>query len=206
MSSPHTFYAVPSLNNGDSWSSGANVGVQGYKATFTCTNGVIEGTEEGCESGATWNASIQRCERDSNCVGTFPANAVNTSSNGQNTYKSSYYQGKWRPVGGVSWGYNETPGECTFKCNTNYTWSQNTCMSATRTNQSCTGLPAHAEWNSVSSIVQTWNGSDWMPTLGGAYNITPTSTECRYKCATNYTWNGSSCALNLTGPYVLKVR
>ena len=55
----------------------------------------------------------------------------------------------------------------------------------------CTGLPEHAEWNTVSEITQTWNWetAGWSsPSLNGSYNEEPSTTKCRYKCAENYLW------------------
>ena len=63
----------------------------------------------------------------------------------------------------------------------------------------CAAKPATGTaWNTVSSYTQTWNGSAWTPADDATteYNATASATACRYKCATNYTWNGSSCALN----------
>ncbi len=62
----------------------------------------------------------------------------------------------------------------------------------TRTKK-CSGLPANAEWNTVSSITQTKNGSSWIPSSQGTYNTTPSTKECRYKCVNGYIWNGSQC-------------
>ena len=59
----------------------------------------------------------------------------------------------------------------------------------------CLGLPEGAEWNSISSITQTWNGSEWVESVSrdGVYNEEPSTTECRYKCRENYTWKESEC-------------
>ena len=60
--------------------------------------------------------------------------------------------------------------------------------SCTRT-KNCTELPFAAEWNAVSSIKQTWNGSEWVPSNESTFNLTQSSKECRFKCKENYTWN-----------------
>ena len=55
----------------------------------------------------------------------------------------------------------------------------------------CTGLPEHAEWNTVSEITQTW---DWetagwsSPSLNGSYNEEPSTTECRFKCDETFSY------------------
>ena len=59
----------------------------------------------------------------------------------------------------------------------------------------CTGLPANAQWNTASSITQTWNGSSWTPTTTGAYSETASTEKCYFKCASGYTWNGSQCVI-----------
>ena len=80
-------------------------------------------------------------------------------------------------------------------CKTNYTWnsSSKTCRADSKMS-SCTGLPAHASWNTVSSIMQTWNGYSWVPSATGTYSEYASSSECRFKCDTNYKWNGYGCA------------
>jgi len=59
----------------------------------------------------------------------------------------------------------------------------------------CADKPATGtSWNTVSSYIQAWDGSSWTPADSTtAHNTTPDSTSCRYVCATNYAWNGSSC-------------
>jgi surface protein len=67
-----------------------------------------------------------------------------------------------------------------------------TCPQDTQT-VSCTGLPANAGWNTVSSITQTWNGSTYTPSSIGIYSATASTSECKFNCNAPYTWNGSSC-------------
>jgi len=98
-----------------------------------------------------------------------------------------------------SWIYNLVDGDCTFKCETNYTWNwTDTCEADTR-NQSCTWLIANSSWNTVSSITQTWNWVDWSPSSTWVYNETSSTTECRYECSTWYhTEDGwSTCISNI---------
>ena len=71
------------------------------------------------------------------------------------------------------------------------TWNSST-NKCTRT-QSCSSKPANTVWNTVSSITQTYSGSSWSPSTTSSYNETGSTTECRYKCASGYKWNGSSC-------------
>ncbi|MDR2415072.1 MAG: hypothetical protein LBD75_00165, partial [Candidatus Peribacteria bacterium] len=55
-------------------------------------------------------------------------------------------------------------GGCMQYCN-GTTWTKMSCTETRTAN--CTGLPANASWNSVSSITQTGNGSMWMPSAEG---------------------------------------
>ena len=80
-------------------------------------------------------------------------------------------------------------------CNEHYTWNSSAliCKADTQT-YTCPSKPANSSWNSVSSYTQTWNGSDWSPAASEAtYNEEATTTECRFKCNTNYYWDGSAC-------------
>ena len=62
----------------------------------------------------------------------------------------------------------------------------------------CTGLPANAQWNTASEILQTWNGSSYSPTTTGSYNETPSTEYCRFKCKSGYSWNGYACTVGGT--------
>lgn len=57
----------------------------------------------------------------------------------------------------------------------------------------CTGLPENAIWNIVSTIIQSWNGTEWTPSSVGTYDEATSNSECRFKCEDNYGWNGSKC-------------
>ena len=46
----------------------------------------------------------------------------------------------------------------------------------------CSGLPGNAQWNTVSSITQTWNGAKWEPDTHAIYDEKPSTENCRYKC------------------------
>ena len=59
--------------------------------------------------------------------------------------------------------------------------------------QDCTGLPENAEWNTVSSITQRWDGEKWVPSAVASFNFEGSENECRFKCVSGYTWDGSQC-------------
>lgn len=65
-------------------------------------------------------------------------------------------------------------------------------------NVNCINLPENAEWNSVSSITQTWNGEEYIPSNKGSFNEDASTTECRFKCKSDYSWqiSNSTCKLD----------
>lgn len=83
--------------------------------------------------------------------------------------------------------------ECRFKCKENYTLEGSQCVADTQT-AACTGLPSsNAQWNTVSSITQTWSGTAWLPSATAVYSEESSTEECRFKCADGFFWNGSAC-------------
>jgi len=88
-----------------------------------------------------------------------------------------------------------TSSSGTAPCNSTCTgWE--TASNCTRT-YICSLKPQNTEtiYNTVSSYTQTWNGSEWIPEddTETEYNVSESTTSCRYTCNTNYTWDGSSC-------------
>lgn len=77
-------------------------------------------------------------------------------------------------------------------CLEHYSWTGSVCKADSRV-ADCTGLPANATWNTAESISQTWDGEEWYPSETGTYNTNPSSSECRFKCDSDYDWNGSQC-------------
>lgn len=80
-------------------------------------------------------------------------------------------------------------------CDKHYTWDGSECTPDTRTTE-CAGLPENAEWNAVSSITQTWDGTNWIPSAWANYNKNSSSSECRFKCYEEFTWDGNECVLD----------
>jgi len=94
---------------------------------------------------------------------------------------------------------DNSTGECSIQngkivcgCNENYTWNGESCIADTRS-ASCSGLPANAEWNTVSEITQLWNGEQWLPSTEGSYCENASESECCFKCMENYHWIDSKC-------------
>ena len=90
-------------------------------------------------------------------------------------------------------------GECKIKnndyicgCEENYTWNGEFCMANSRSAK-CSGLPENAEWNTVSEIIQVWNGEKWIPSKEGSYCENESESECCFKCKKNHHWVDSTC-------------
>lgn len=147
-----------------------------------------------CNDNFTWNGtSCVANTRLSSCTD-LPTNAVwNSVSEVTQTWNWTL----WGPS--LEWAYSETTttAQCKFKCNTNYSWNWTACVWASQTN-SCTWLVANAEWNTASSISQTWNWVSYSPTEVWAYNIASSTSSCNYKCISDYhTEDNSSCVANI---------
>ncbi len=122
----------------------------------------------------------------------MPDNALwNTAS----TITQNWDGNTWTPTTTGSFSSTPSATECKFKCKTNYTWNQetSTCKADSKVSN-CTGLPANAEWNTASTISQTWNGSSWQPSTTGVFSAMASTKNCYFKCKTNYTWNTSTSA------------
>ena len=82
--------------------------------------------------------------------------------------------------------------ECRFKCKENYTWNGSKCKADKRV-MDCKQRPANSVWNIVSTITQTWNGSEWLPKLEPEYIPVPSENECRYTCDTGFYHVNGKC-------------
>ena len=74
------------------------------------------------------------------------------------------------------------------------------CAGATRTGE-CTKLPENAERNTATSITQTRDGGQRLPSEKGTYNETPSASECRFKCSGGMTRDTatSTCKVSCHG-------
>ena len=58
----------------------------------------------------------------------------------------------------------------------------------------CSEKPDNTIWNTVSNYNQVWNGSGWDPENSEThYDKSESETECRFRCASCFEWNGSEC-------------
>ena len=90
-----------------------------------------------------------------------------------------------------------TDGNYVCGCIEHYSWTGSLCEAEQQV-KPCTGNPENSSWNTAESITQTWNGTDWDPSLEGVYNTESSTSECRYKCNTNYSWNSSNSTCVVT--------
>lgn len=57
----------------------------------------------------------------------------------------------------------------------------------------CEGLPAHAHWNTASSITQIFNGTQFLPTITGIHDVAGSMAACYFVCDAGYAWDGTQC-------------
>ncbi|MGI6394001.1 MAG: hypothetical protein ACOX2F_04635 [bacterium] len=146
-----------------------------------------------CKPNFTWNSGTSICVADTKTA-TCAAKPAHSdwNDNGKNgSYTQAWNGSSWQPV--TSTTYNITPGDCRYVCSSGYHYESGVCVSNTRTNQSCSAKPVNTDWNTVSTITQTWSGGQWTPSTTTSYNETPSTSECRFICKTNYSWDGFAC-------------
>ncbi|MDD5213843.1 MAG: type II secretion system protein [Candidatus Gracilibacteria bacterium] len=183
-------YSIPVINHSITQSISKAVTGGTSNIDTTCTNGALSyGTENvTCSTNYTLTGNSCIANTQNATCGTIPANSSrNTATNITQTWNGS----SWLPNSTTTYNATASTTDCTFKCNINYTWNGSSCVANTQT-YTCTGLPTNAIWNSVSSYIQTWNGSSWSPTSTTAtYNTTTSATSCNYKCNSGY--YGTTC-------------
>ena len=136
---------------------------------------------------------VSSADRVYTCSGK-PANAVWTYTNSDSqSYTQSWNGSAWTPAASSATQSNEaSAAKCNYKCKDHYN-NGSTCTADTRT-FTCSGLPENAQWNSVSSYTQTWDGTEFAPVDSTAtYNTTASTTSCRFKCKSGYDWKDGKC-------------
>ncbi len=172
-------------------------GTQNLQLYITCINGEYD-TQNAIEtitstSCVSWYVSYNNSCVQNKCSGTIPNHAHSTATS-QNHL--------------TEWNFS-TPGECSFECNLNYTYdsSHNSCQPDTKT-ESCGAIPTNSIYNSVSTISQTWDGTEWLPSNISTHDFNSSTSECRFTCNPWYTydlgsntcvWN--SCTIPATDTY-----
>ena len=137
--------------------------------------------------------------KSASCSG-LPSNAVwSSNSSTSKTITMTYSgtegsSGSWSPSTTGTYNESTATDQCYYKCKSGYHNESGACVSSADKVYTCTGLPANAEWNSVGAYTQRWDGSAWTPAASSAtYNTTASTTSCRYKCKSGYTWEGGAC-------------
>ncbi|MGI6395145.1 MAG: EGF domain-containing protein [bacterium] len=147
-----------------------------------------------CKINYNWNGSAcLAATKEAACDGK-PEN-TDWNDKGKNGFYTQTWNGSsWQPV--ISTTYSTTAGDCRYICSSGFHYEGGACVSNTRTNQSCSAKPANTDWNTVSEITQTWNGSNWVPSTTSTHSETPSTTECRYKCIGGFHYEGGACISN----------
>lgn len=152
---------------------------------------IPEGTKKyscGCTENYNWNGSqCVAATIQSDCTN-LPDNAVwNTASSIIQTWNGT----EWKPTTSAIFSEIPSTTECFFKCAENYDWKDSQCTAGTKESD-CIGLPLKAHWNTATKIMQTWSGSEWIPSNIGSFNNSASDSECYFQCDEHYTWNTST--------------
>ena len=144
----------------------------------------------GCDENYEWNGTACAAKKQTaNCEG-LPDNAEWTG--GYSTVQQTWNGLEWYPNTVGSYNTEANSSYCRFKCKANYNWNGSTCAAATQI-ANCTGLLANAQWNTVSSIKQTYVNGNWMPTTTATYQEEASDIECHFKCKEHYEWKDGEC-------------
>ena len=172
--------------------------VNGDDYVCGCVSSDYEWTGGQCKMTSEAECALVEGELDaeSNCTRTLKCTGLpeNAKWNQTTEIKQTWNGSEWEPSAAA--GYNETPNatECRFICkNEYYTWNEltSTCDGEQQT-ANCPDKPENTEWNGSSTFIQTWDGENWTPaTYTTSYS--KTSGTCKYKCSSNYYWNGEEC-------------
>ena len=149
----------------------------------------------GCNENYEWkDTSCVAKSHNVNCDG-LPDNAEWTGN--YSSIKQTWNGSEWVPGTIGTYNTESNSNYCRYKCKENYNWNGASCVAATQVSP-CTGLPANAQWNTVSSITQTYmeigeNTYDWSPSNVGSYSSDETLAECHFICRENYEWINNEC-------------
>lgn len=149
-----------------------------------------------CKANYQWNSSTSTCvakTKTANCVGK-PDNAVwNTASSITQTWDGSTMT--WTPSTTGTYNTTADSSECRFTCDTNFQWnsSKSKCVGKTQSIH-CSGNPVNSYWSN-SSMTQTWNGTEWIPSSRATLSPEGTSciNACCFRCRDGYTFDGQDC-------------
>ena len=155
--------------NGETWVP------SNYDSSYSTTAGICTFI---CGTNYNWESSTSQCDAATqlgNCS-SKPENSVWNDNGANGNFTQTWNGSTWYPAS-YSSAYSTKAGVCKYKCAEEYHRENLQCVSNTRTNVSCTNLPSGAQWNTATSITQTWNGSSWSPDTSGTYSTTASTTE-----------------------------
>ena len=191
------------------WLNGTGQITQSYSTSWTPPTDGGHGSDSTkcyfqCDTNYNWESggdpavhSGWHCihEKTAACTN-LPSGAVWSSNNSTTktitlTYSGADGSGSWGPSTTGDYNTSTTANQCYYKCDSTHTWEGGACIN--KRTRSCESVPAGAVPNTATSITQNWTAANgWKPSLTPSYNTTASTTECRYKCNTNYTWNSST--------------
>ena len=169
---------------GSSWSPSDEVSYNETPTTTAC--------RFKCKAGFTWDGGHCRNTRTIDCPA-LPTGAVYNSVSQITQHWTP--SGGWQPENTLTHNDTASTDYCRYKCNTNYTWTDDSYCKADKHTADCPSKPANTDWNTVSQITQEWDGDSWEPAAETVYNTTASTTLCRYKCSSTFHTEdgGTSC-------------
>ncbi|MBP5591798.1 DUF1566 domain-containing protein [bacterium] len=172
---------------------------------------IFNGSEE-CEVNGDC-LSFNECRTDACCSGEcadlscYPGNPENSNYSGLDLRETLWSSSSNQDDYSYAWLIDFTLGDinvaqktdkkpfrCVWSnryvnsCEPNFFWNGTKCVPGRKVSK-CYGIPQHAE--GAEYIIQTWNGTEWLPSVWAHYGGEP--GECAFKCKENYTWNGTKC-------------
>lgn len=211
--------------NGSAWvpadsTTSYNLTSSSSSCRYKCgTNFVYNGTT--CTgSSKSFNCTAKPNGRRINSDGSYVEYAAGTAWNNVSSYNQTWVWNSginnynWSPVEDPVTDYNTTVSstECRYICASGYHWNDTYCVMDDRTYY-CNAKPANSVWNMNGAegyFGQTWNGSSFIPADDPTteYNIQPSSTECRFKCASGYQYDpfSNSCYVVVCGNGSIETR
>lgn len=149
-----------------------------------------------CNTNYKWNSSDSTCDaetRQAECTGLVQ----NASWYNGDSIIQTWNGSEWEPSAEGLFRAKETEG-CFFHCNENYIWNPDTggtCEPETQMGH-CSSKVDHSVWNDNDQngyFKQTWSGSEWLPESYTATYDDINPGTCKFKCADDYSWDGSKC-------------
>ena len=178
--------------NGSAWTPAS------YTSTYGTTAGICKFK---CNTNYTWNSGTSKCDANhqAGTCGTKPDNTVwndNGGYGGAGKFEQIWNGSAWNPASKAAVYSPNSTQACGYKCADGYhTENGGTSCVSNKKTVDCPALQTGAVANTVTSIEQNWDFSTsaWKPANTLTYNTEASTEYCRYKCGTNFNWNGTQC-------------